>query len=67
MQRGMDQHAFWRHPHVVKVPTQYEKLGDCTQQNNMLTIIGGGDSESDAHDCEQASRLTHVFAGSGAS
>jgi len=44
-----------------------ETLGDGTQQNGMITIIGGGDSASAAEKCNQSSRFTHVSTGGGAS
>lgn len=67
--------AIWNGPMgVFEIPTYCngtyciaQTLGDCTQQNGMLTIIGGGDSASAAEKCGQAKRLTHVSTGGGAS
>lgn len=42
-------------------------MGDETEKNGMLSIIGGGDSASAAELAGQASRMSHVSTGGGAS
>lgn len=42
-------------------------MGDETESNSMITIIGGGDSASAAELCGQASRMYHTSTGGGAS
>jgi len=42
-------------------------MGDMTQKNGMLSIIGGGDSASAAEKSGEAARMSHVSTGGGAS
>lgn len=42
-------------------------LGDLTERNGMISIIGGGDSAAAAEVSGQASRMSHVSTGGGAS
>eukprot|EP00541_Cyclophora_tenuis_P004341 CAMPEP_0116545384 /NCGR_PEP_ID=MMETSP0397-20121206/2639_1 /TAXON_ID=216820 /ORGANISM="Cyclophora tenuis, Strain ECT3854" /LENGTH=260 /DNA_ID=CAMNT_0004069693 /DNA_START=17 /DNA_END=799 /DNA_ORIENTATION=- len=67
--------AIWNGPMgVFEIPT-YAKgtfaiakaMGDGTEQNGLLSIIGGGDSASAAEKSGHASRMSHVSTGGGAS
>lgn len=67
--------AVWNGPMGVFELDTYSKgtfaiakaMGDGTQQSDMLTIIGGGDSASAAEKSGDAKRMSHVSTGGGAS
>jgi phosphoglycerate kinase len=67
--------AIWNGPMGVFELPAYSKgtfaiaevMGDETEANGMLTIIGGGDSASAAELSGQAPRMSHVSTGGGAS
>ena len=67
--------AIWNGPMGVFEISTYEKgtfaiakaMGDGTKKNNLLSIIGGGDSASAAEKSGHASRMSHVSTGGGAS
>lgn len=42
-------------------------MGDGTEENGLMSIIGGGDSASAAEECGEAKRMSHVSTGRGAS
>ena len=67
--------ALWNGPMGVFEMKSYNKgtftiastLGDLTASKGMVSIIGGGDSAAAAEESKQASRMTHVSTGGGAS
>jgi phosphoglycerate kinase len=67
--------AIWNGPMGVFEMTTYSKgtfsiagvMGDETETNGMLTIIGGGDSASAAELSGDANRMSHTSTGGGAS
>nr|CCC46366.1 putative phosphoglycerate kinase [Trypanosoma vivax Y486] len=67
--------AIWNGPMGVFEMAPYSKgtfaiakaMGDGTQQNGLMSIIGGGDSASAAELSGEAPRMSHVSTGGGAS
>jgi phosphoglycerate kinase len=67
--------AIWNGPMgVFEIPTYQagtygiaKAMGDGTEQRQMLSIIGGGDSASAAEKSGHAERMSHVSTGGGAS
>ncbi|CCD12974.1 unnamed protein product [Trypanosoma congolense IL3000] len=72
---GKCKSAIWNGPMGVFEMTPYSKgtfavakaMGDCTQKNGLMSIIGGGDSASAAEQSGEATRMSHVSTGGGAS
>ena len=66
--------AIWNGPMgVFEIPTYAngtysvaKAMGDGTQQRNLLSIVGGGDSASAAESSGHAVRMSHVSTGGGA-
>eukprot|EP00758_Cryptobia_borreli_P016064 Tbor_TRINITY_DN6077_c2_g3::TRINITY_DN6077_c2_g3_i1::g.11107::m.11107/K00927/PGK, pgk; phosphoglycerate kinase len=67
--------AVWNGPMGVFEMECYSKgtfgvakaMGDQTELNELMSVIGGGDSASAAELCGQSSRVSHVSTGGGAS
>eukprot|EP00743_Colponemidia_sp_Colp-15_P019621 GILK01025082.1.p1 GENE.GILK01025082.1~~GILK01025082.1.p1 ORF type:complete len:281 (-),score=48.78 GILK01025082.1:56-898(-) len=74
-QIGKSKTAIWNGPMGVFEMKTYSKgtfgvakaMGDATKKGELFSIIGGGDSASAAEECNEASRMSHVSTGGGAS